>query len=163
VTESLNAAGIPAELGGGRRHARSLGARVTARDVPRFVGKDTPDGLAQFATMFAGAHFSLLPTMAEAFGISSCEANAYGVPALVNDVGGTSGAVPDGLNGKLFAPDAPAGVWRDYIAPLWSDPDRYTALAGASAGEYARPPELGDRVPGGPRHVDRGVTESRDG
>ena len=137
VTEALNAAGIPTELvvcGGAPADDVLASPHVTYLG---YVSKGTPEGLAQWTTMLAGAHFYVLPSLQEAFGSATCEANAYGLPGLVNDVGGTAGAVTNGVNGQLFDPDAPAAAWVEFIAPLWSDPDRYAALALSSVDEHA--------------------------
>jgi glycosyltransferase involved in cell wall biosynthesis len=87
--------------------------------------------------MLAEAHFMILPTRAETFGSATCEVNAYGLPTLVNDVGGTSGAVANGVNGQRFDPDASPAMWRDAIAELWSDPKQYAELAMSSQAEFA--------------------------
>ena len=136
VTEALNDAGVPTELqicGG------DPGPEVRASPHVKYLGyvsKGTPEGREQWTRMLAEAHFMILPTRAETFGSATCEVNAYGVPSLVNDVGGTSGAVTNGVNGQRFDPTAPPAVWRDVIAGLWSEPDRYAALAMSSQAEF---------------------------
>jgi glycosyltransferase involved in cell wall biosynthesis len=137
VTEALNAGGVPTELVvcGGQPSPEALASpHVTYLG---YVSKGTPEGLAQWTAMLAGAHFYVLPSFAETFGAATCEANAYGLPGLVNDVGGTAGAVTNGVNGQLFDADASPEVWRDYVRDLWSDPAKYAALALSSADEYA--------------------------
>ncbi len=137
VTEALNDAGVPTELQicGGKPPDEVLASPHVK--YFGYVSKGTPEGLAQWNQMLADAHFMILPTLRETFGSATCEANAYGLPSLVNEVGGTSGAVTNGVNGQRFDPDAPAEVWRDAIIDIWSDPARYAALAMSSQAEFA--------------------------
>ena len=136
VTEALNEAGLPTELKvcGGEPPAEVLASpHVTWLG---FVSKGTREGRDRWAQMLAEAHFLILPTRAECFGSAMCEGNAFGLPSLVTEVGGTAGAVTNGVNGQLFDLDAPASVWRDYLLDLWSDPNRYAKLAMSSYDEF---------------------------
>lgn len=85
----------------------------------------------------AEAHFLILPTRADCATMVFAEANAFGVPCLSTEVGGTGTLIRNGVNGQLFDPAAPARVWRDYILDLWSDSERYTELALSSFDEFA--------------------------
>ena len=137
VTEALNASGVPTEL---QVCGQEPPAAVLASPHVRYLGyvsKGTAEGRAQWANMLTEAHFLILPTRRETFGSATCEVNAYGIPSLINDVGGTSGVVTNEINGLLFDPDAPATVWRDGITRLWSDPDWYAKLAMTSQQEFA--------------------------
>lgn len=137
VTEALNATGVPTQLRvcGGEPPAEVLASPHV--EWLGFVSKGTAEGRAQWNKMLAEAHFLISPTRAETFGSVTCEANAYGLPNLVTEVGGTAGAVTNGVNGQRFDLDAPASEWRDEIAQLWSDPDRYAALAMSSQHEFS--------------------------
>jgi len=137
VTEMLNASGVPTEL---QVCGEEPPSEVLASAHVTFLGrisKGTPQGRDQWTKMLTAAHFLILPTRAETFGSATCEVNAYGIPSLINEVGGTSGVVTNGVNGLLFDPDASATVWRDEIARLWSDPERNAALAMSSQHEFA--------------------------
>src|SRR5438105_8901856 len=67
--------------------------------VHGFLGKSSPADLELLRRMYAAAHFFILPTRAEAFGVVFSEASAYGVPSLARDVGGVASAVRNGRNG----------------------------------------------------------------
>ena len=76
---------------------------------------------AKLAALIASSHFLLLPTLADCFGLVLCEANAFGVPSLANDVGGVGEVVKPDVNGCLFAADARPGCWADRVGELFSD------------------------------------------
>lgn len=101
-----------------------------------FISKETSAGRAKLAELLSKAHFLLLPSVAECFGIVLCEANAFGVPALANDVGGIPEIVRNGVNGQLFAPDAPVLDWASAIAGWLKDRNAYERLAKGSRSEY---------------------------
>ena len=101
-----------------------------------FISKGTPEGRDRITRLFSGAHFLLLPTLADCLGLVLCEANAFGVPAFANDVGGVSEVVKPGVNGQLFHPDAPASEWADKIGSLFADKDEYRQMAARSRNEY---------------------------
>ena len=119
-----------------------MGSAPETKELPSyvvdhgFISKGTPEGKAAFNALFRKAHFLVLPTMAECYGLVLCEASAHGVPALVNDVGGTSEVVHQGLNGELFPVEAPASVWAERIAALFTDRAGYQQLARTSRRAY---------------------------
>lgn len=101
-----------------------------------FISKETDAGRARLSELLSKAHFLLLPSMAECFGIVLCEANAFGVPALANDVGGIPEIVKNGINGQLFAVDAPASEWACTVVRWLTDRAAYGRLALSSRREY---------------------------
>jgi glycosyltransferase involved in cell wall biosynthesis len=76
-----------------------------------------PEQRAKLTSLFAQAHFLLVPTRAEAFGMVFCEANAFGLPAIATATGGTRTIIRDGVNG--------------YVLPLSAGPPEYAKLIGA--------------------------------
>jgi len=56
---------------------------------------------APLKELYANADLFVLPTRAEAFGISTIEAMASGLPVIVSDVGGARDIVEDGVTGWL--------------------------------------------------------------
>lgn len=101
-----------------------------------FISKETTEGREAIAGLFAKAHFLLLPSQAECLGIVLCEANAFGVPCLANEVGGIPEVVRNGVNGQLFALDAPAEEWAAHIVKLFNDRSGYTRLAQGSRAQF---------------------------
>lgn len=103
-----------------------------------FVSKATRQGVEQLARLYAESHFLILPTRAECFGVVFAEASSFGVPSLAPRTGGVPTAVRDGLNGKLFPPDAPVSDYCSYVAALLSDRPRYERLALTAFDEYEK-------------------------
>ena len=101
-----------------------------------FISKETQEGRDRLASLFASSHFLLLPTLADCLGLVLCEANAFSVPALANDVGGVGEVVKPSINGDLFPADAPASLWADRIAELFSDRSGYNAMALRSRAQF---------------------------
>jgi glycosyltransferase involved in cell wall biosynthesis len=101
-----------------------------------FISKETQEGRDRIGALFASSHFLMLPTLADCLGLVLCEANAFGVPALANDVGGVGEVVKSGVNGELFPADAPAGEWADRIAGLFVDHQAYLAMASRSRAQF---------------------------
>ena len=101
-----------------------------------FITKATKEGRAKLAALIAPSHFLLLPTLADCFGLVLCEANAFGVPSLANDVGGVGEVVKPDVNGCLFAADAPAGCWADRVGELFTNRAAYRAMDDRSRAEF---------------------------
>lgn len=88
------------------------------------------------AQLFSEAHFLLAPTIFDCFGIVNCEAAAYGVPVLTNNVGGVSQVVIEKQNGHLFSKDASEQDWVDCIDHYIQNSDQYEILSQRSRVEY---------------------------
>ena len=71
-------------------------------DVTVFVGFVPHDKMPYF---YAAADVCVLPSKAEAFGISALEAIATGKPVVASEVGGIPEVVKNGLTGKLVKPE----------------------------------------------------------
>jgi glycosyltransferase involved in cell wall biosynthesis len=103
-----------------------------------FVDTTTDEGARRLREELSRAHFLLLPTRRDCAPTVINEANAFGVPALVTDVGGVSSLISDHVNGALF--DAAAGVdeWASFVERLALRPGEYRALAASAFMEYER-------------------------
>lgn len=88
------------------------------------------------AQLFSESHFLLAPTIFDCFGIVNCEAAAYGVPVLTNNVGGVSQVVIEKQNGHLFSKDASEQNWVDCIDHYIQNPDQYEILSQQARVEY---------------------------
>ncbi len=107
------------------------------RVIP-FLNKNVPEERAQVTRLFQEAHFLILATRAEAFGVVICEASAHGLPSLVSDTGGTSGALHDGRNGYLMPYEASGADYADRVMRVIADPEQYSALVVSSRNEYEK-------------------------
>lgn len=94
-----------------------------------FIGQRTAGGRALLSGVLRSAHFLLLPSRAEGFGIVVAEANAHAVPCLGADVGGIPGAIRDGENGRLLPVEAPAAAYADLALAALAEPAGYADLA----------------------------------
>lgn len=80
------------------------------------------------AAALARSHLLLLPSLAEAFGIATCEAAQFGVPSIVSDAGGLPSAVLHHETGIVLPVSADARAYAEVIADLVSSPERYEAM-----------------------------------
>ncbi|MFK2249198.1 glycosyltransferase [Bacteroides fragilis] len=64
-----------------------------------YLDKSQPEHLERFCNILQEAHFLVLPTEFDAFGIVFCEASAYAVPSIAANVGGVSQPVREGKTG----------------------------------------------------------------
>ena len=100
------------------------------------LNKEDPHQLLRLCEELKNAHFLVLPTQFDGFGIVFCEASAYGVPSLATNVGGVSQPIRNGRNGYLFDEKAAASEYADKILHLFSHPDEYYALRASSRKEF---------------------------
>ena len=134
---ALNAQGIPARLRVvGCQPPRGRRPLPSCVEVVGFLRKSLPGERQRLETLYRESHFFILPTRAEAFGVAFCEASAFALPCLAASVGGVPSAVRNGVNGQLFAPEAPGVEYAQWIAACWADPARYRALAEKTFHEY---------------------------
>jgi glycosyltransferase involved in cell wall biosynthesis len=105
------------------------------RVIP-FINKHDPEQRELMKQLFLNAHFLLFPTRAEAFGVVTCEASAFGLPTIATDTGGVGGALRNGINGFLMPYEARGDAYADKIMEIIADPERYRALVTSSRDEF---------------------------
>ena len=96
------------------------------------VDKATAEDRRQLTGLLAQAHFFVLPSRAEAYGLVLAEASAFGVPSLASRTGGVPTAVADNVNGRLFDVSASPDDYADAIIELYGDREKYRRLAASS-------------------------------
>jgi glycosyltransferase involved in cell wall biosynthesis len=101
-----------------------------------FISKHDAAGLTKLSQLMREAHFLLVPSRAEAFGVVFCEANAFGVPCLTSLVGGIGTIVKDNVNGMKFAFDGSVDSYCHYIMNLMGNYAQYEELALSAFNEY---------------------------
>lgn len=101
--------------------------------VHGYVSKRSDEGRNKIDELFSKAHFLILPTVADCYGVVFCEASSFGVPSLTNAVGGTTTPVRTGQNGAAFSLDAQPEEWCDAVEEIWP---HYAELARSSFAEY---------------------------
>lgn len=135
VAQNLIDRGVPTEL-----HIAGCDppARVTLPHVVQhgLIDKRSESGAARIDALLSAAHFLLLPSRAECFGLVFLEASSMGVPSLAANVGGVPSAVRSGRNGQLFPLEAAASDYADYVVATMADAEAYRRLARSSYAEY---------------------------
>jgi glycosyltransferase involved in cell wall biosynthesis len=94
-----------------------------------FISKSTEEGAAKLNALISGAHFFILPTRTEAYGLVFAEASAFGVPSLGTKTGGVTTVIKDNVNGMTFDMSADPEEYVEYIARYFNDPEAYRQLA----------------------------------
>lgn len=90
----------------GRDLVRRAGQLSVGRAIQwrgRIPNEQVPAALAQMDVL-------VMPSMADAFGVSAVEAQAAGVPVVFSDLPGVREAVTDGVGGLAVAPGDPAAL-----------------------------------------------------
>lgn len=134
VGELLNQRGVRTEL-------HVVGCVPPVRTPPYvkihgFISKTTADGRQQLDRLFSQAHFLILPSRAECYGVALAEASSFGLPSLATKVGGIPGVIQDGKNGFTFPIEDGPQAYSDCIESLMSSRDYYRELALSSFAEY---------------------------
>ena len=105
-------------------------------NVYGYLNKNDPEEKAKLDELFAAAHFMFVPSLAENYGMTFCEAAALGLPSLARDVGGVSAIVAHGVTGILLSAADDGEAFAREIMKLISDPVSYTAMATASVDRF---------------------------
>ena len=101
-----------------------------------FVSKATQDGKNKINNLFENAHFFILPTQAECFGVVYSEAASFALPSLTTNTGGVPTAVKDGVNGKIFELSANENEYADFIEKMLISPEEYRKFCVSSYNYY---------------------------
>jgi starch synthase len=135
ICRLLIAAGIQTRLilvGNIPEHAR----HINFVDYRGFLRKSDPAQLAELCRAYRESHFLLVPTAAEAFGIVFSEAQAFGVPPVAHDVGGTGSAIVADNTGLLLPLGAPPKMFAEKIIRYVNDPKLYGDLSQRCREQY---------------------------
>ncbi len=92
------------------------------------IDKSSREGKELFNSILERSSILIAPTLFECFGIMFCEAAAYGIPILTNNVGGVSQVVKEGSTGFLFSAQANIQEYIDKIKSLLANKSDYNKL-----------------------------------
>lgn len=106
--------------------------------VQGFLSPAKPDDLRSMQRAFENAHFFLVPSRAECFGLVFAEAQSYGLPCIALTSQGIPGVVDSGVTGLLFEPGTPVSQMADQILALAQSGDTYQAMAIAARQKFDR-------------------------
>jgi len=116
--------------------------KIPIDDIPAFVinhgfiSKSTEAGVYKLKNLFEICHFLVVPTMAEAYGLVFCEANANGIPALSHITGGVSTIIENDINGKLFSFEDDVNDWVNYLCSVFINKSFYSQMCFQSLNKY---------------------------
>lgn len=128
VCEALQGLGVNVHLtviGRAPEHIRTL----DFVEFKGFLRKDDPEALIEICEAFQKAHFFLLPTQADASPIVFAEAQAFGVPPVTHNVGGTASSIMHGETGLLFSLAASPAQIAEGILPYLDNPAMYEQMS----------------------------------
>lgn len=128
ICRALQSLGVDARLtviGRAPEHIQAL----NFVEFKGFLRKDDPKELAEICDAFRRAHFFLLPTHADASPIVFAEAQAFGVPPISHEVGGTASSIKHGATGLLFPLAASPAEFAEGVLPYVRDPAMYNELS----------------------------------
>jgi glycosyltransferase involved in cell wall biosynthesis len=135
IGKALRDAGLPCEV--------FLVGRIPATvqsgngvHVVGFLDKNHPDDLIRLCELYQMAHFFIMPTMAETYGIVFSEAQAFGCPSITCNVGGTSTAVLDDETGIVLPSSATATDFAARVERLVRDPKSYEKMSRKARHRY---------------------------
>ena len=94
-------------------------------EIYPYVDKNTEEGRNLFDILLKRSHFLIAPTRFECFGIMFCEASAYGIPSITNNVCGVGQVIQDKKNGILLSLDTPTDKWGEIIIDYFNDKQLY--------------------------------------
>lgn len=93
------------------------------------LDKSDPIQLMKLCQLYEEAHFLILPTRQEAFGIVFSEAQAFGCPSLAYAVGGVTTAIKDEETGFTLPLDATPNEFAAKILALVDNPKQYEEMS----------------------------------
>jgi glycosyltransferase involved in cell wall biosynthesis len=128
IKRHLDSRGIPCELFLVGNSPEDL---LSGDGIHVFGRLDKSDNrqLEEMCRLYELAHFFVLPTSAEAYGIVFSEAQAFGCPSLTYAVGGTPTAVQDGVTGFTLPLGARGEDFAERICSVVQDPGQYERLS----------------------------------
>lgn len=136
VARSLNSSGVNTEL-------TIVGCQPPSnRPLPSFIkvvgriSKATEEGKQRLDRLLSESHFLILPTQADCSSMVCSEANSFGVPCLMTNVGGMPSIIRSNINGQLFEKDASIVQYCHFISNFFTNYSKYELLAINSFREY---------------------------
>lgn len=129
-------------LTGGNAQLHIIGANPKEAEgmddviVHGLINKTDPEAYKHFVELYQQAHFMVMPSRQEAYGIVYCEAAAFGRPAVAAVTGGVPTIVKDDRTGIILPLDATAHDYAERIFALWSDHPRYDALCRSARQDF---------------------------
>lgn len=137
VVKKLNEMGIEAKL-------HIVGIRKLPPDLDMtyvidhgYISKASTEGQKYIVKLLKEVDFLLLPSRADCTPVAVSEANSFGLPCLLSNVGGNHSIIETDKNGSLFDFTKGPEECCDYIKSYISVPEKYRALCFSSYDKYS--------------------------
>lgn len=101
-----------------------------------YLDKNKEDEFDQLRELYRAAHFFMVFSRAEMYGIVFCEAAAFGLPVVAFAVGGIVDIVINNKTGIILPKDSNAKDFALKISELISDPDKYHEMSENARNRY---------------------------
>jgi len=138
VVNKINEKGIRARLyiiGAKYNKNNHISKHVT---YVKFLDKNNLRDQKIYSRLLFKAHFNLLFSKAEAFGLVNIEASAFGLYTITNNIGGISGGVKNNLNGYRFDLKTNPSYIATYIIKIFKDQKKYINKSLSSRNIYEK-------------------------
>jgi glycosyltransferase involved in cell wall biosynthesis len=103
-----------------------------------FLDKNNLEDQKILANLLYKAHFNLLFSKAEAFGVVNVEASAFGLYTIANDVGGVGGGIANNINGYMFKEEESLSVITSHILKIFRNKKLFIKKSFLSKQQYEK-------------------------
>jgi len=100
------------------------------------LSKSNPSEFETYQRLYKEAHFFVLPSYAECFGVVFAEASSFALPSLARRTGGIPSMVEDEVNGFTFDLNTPALDYAKKIVQFFNDKALYKQLCNKSFSKF---------------------------
>jgi glycosyltransferase involved in cell wall biosynthesis len=104
----------------------------------RFLDKNNFADQKILANLLYKAHFNLLFSKAEAFGVVNVEASAFGLYTITNNIGGIGGGITNNINGYMFKEEENLSVISNHILKIFRNKKLFVKKSFLSKQQYEK-------------------------
>jgi glycosyltransferase involved in cell wall biosynthesis len=101
-----------------------------------FLDKNNLNNRKFLIKLMYNAHFNLLFSKTEAFGVVNVEASAFGLYTITNSIGGIGGAITNNINGFMFKEHENISTISKYIIRIFRNKDLFVKRSFLSRKQY---------------------------
>ena len=101
-----------------------------------FLDKNNLNDRKILIKLMYNAHFNLLFSKSEAFGVVNVEASAFGLYSITNNIGGIGGAVINDINGFMFKDNENISTISKYMIRIFRNKDLFIKKSFLSRKQY---------------------------
>jgi glycosyltransferase involved in cell wall biosynthesis len=101
-----------------------------------YLDKNKNDDFSKLKELYSKAHFFMVFSKAEMYGIVFCEAAAYGLPVVTYAIGGITDIVVNEKTGIMLPVGTTSEIFTTKIIALVSDPEKYQKMSEEARKRY---------------------------